>query len=327
MTIDGGTEQIGSNKATRLAPSSDGCSKLHTIIAVIPAYNEERFIASVVLKTRRYVDEVWVVDDGSQDATADLAEEAGAIVLRHGSNLGKGAALNTGFCAARNRANAIVVTLDADGQHEPGELIQVIAPIRRGEADIVIGSRYLVKESDVPAARIWGHKFFNSVTRLASGVAVGDSQSGYRAFSRRAVEAITFNSRSFSVESEMQFLANQHNLCVVEVPIVIRYPDKPKRSVVQHGLIVLNGILRLTGQYRPLLFFGLPGLLILIVGLIWGITVVNIYQRTQTLAVGYAMISVMLTIAGTIGLSTGLTLHSMRGLLLELLTRSNDQTK
>ncbi len=294
-----------------------GCPK---VIALIAAYNEERFIASVVLKTKRYVDEVWVVDDGSRDETAALAAEAGATVLRHERNRGKGAALNTGFKALRARAgDLVVVTLDADGQHEPSELATVLAPIRAGAADLVVGSRYLTGPGETPPSRVLGHKFFNSITRLASGVAVSDSQSGYRAFSRRALEAITFNSRSFSVESEMQFLARQFGLRVVEAPIAIHYPDKPKRPVVQHGLIVLNGILRLTGQYRPLLFFGLPGLIMLLAGLGWGFWVVRIYQLSRQLAVGYAMLSVLLTIGGMIGLSTGVMLHSMRGLLISVL--------
>lgn len=295
-------------------------------IALIPAYNEERFIASVVLKTRRYVDTVMVVDDGSQDATAELAQEAGATVLCHAENQGKGAALNTGFAAVRKQGGGIVVTLDADGQHEPADLLKVIAPIQRGEADIVIGSRYLVKGSDVPAARIWGHKFFNFLTKQAFGVGVSDSQSGYRAFSIRALELLAFNSRSFSVESEMQFLAHQHGLRVIEVPIVIRYPDAPKRSVLQHGMIVLNGILQLTGQYRPLLFFGMPGLVMLLGGLIWGLWVVEIYQTTQNLAVGYAIMSTLLTIMGMITLSTAITLHSVRGLLYDFFRKSSERS-
>jgi hypothetical protein len=200
----------------------------------------------------------------------------------------------------------------------------VIEPIQNGLADLVIGSRYLVKESDVPVSRVWGHRFFNSLTRLASGVTASDSQSGYRAFSRQALDALTFNSSSFSVESEMQFLAQHHGLRVIEVPIVIRYPYKPKRSVLQHGLIVLNGVMRLTGQYRPLLYFGLPGLIILVAGLLLGVRVVNIYQRTDELAVGYAMISVLVSIAGMIVLSTAVTLHSVRGLLFNFLSSGKD---
>lgn len=284
-------------------------------IAVIPAFNEERFIGSIVLKTCLYVDEVLVVDDGSDDATADVAQAAGARVIRHAENQGKGGALNTGFRVARERGASYVVTLDADGQHEPAQLATVLAPVLDGQADLVIGSRYIEDDSDVPFARVWGHKFFNFVTNQASGVKTSDSQSGYRAFSRCALDSIVFSSKSFSVESEMQFLANQYGLKVCEVPIVIRYDDKPKRPVIQHGMIVLNGILRLTGQYRPLFFFGLPGLILLILGLFWGFWVVNIYQATQELAVGYTVLSALLTMSGMIALSTGVTLHSVRGLL------------
>ena len=119
----------------------------------------------------------------------------------------------------------------------------------------------------------------------------------------------------------MQFIAKECGLRLVEVPITIQYNDKPKRPVIAHGLGVLNGLLRLAGQYRPLLFFGVPGFIALLVGIGWGFLVVNIYSRIQTLAVGYAMLSVLLTIIGMLMLSTGIILHSIRGLLLDLLNR------
>jgi glycosyltransferase involved in cell wall biosynthesis len=287
------------------------------IIAVIPAYNEERFIASVVLKTRKFSQLVIVVDDGSSDFTAELAAEAGAEVIRHEQNLGKGAALATGFNHARQYSPEVVVTLDADGQHCPEEIVHLIQPILSGEADIVVGSRYLQPNSLVPRSRVWGHRFFNLFTRVAAGVTSSDSQSGFRAFSPHALRTITFRSGGFSVESEMQFIARENDLKLVEVPITISYPDRPKRSVVAHGMGVFNGVLRLIGQYRPLLFFGLPGLILLLVGLIWGFVVVNIYSRTQSLAVGYAMISVLTTMIGMLMLATAVILHSIRGLLID----------
>jgi hypothetical protein len=174
----------------------------------------------------------------------------------------------------------------------------------------------------VPPARRLGHRLCNALTRLASGVAVSDSQCGYRAFSRRALDAFAFHAAGFAVESEMQFLARQHGLRVVEVPIAGRYLDPPKRPALRHGLIVLHGILRLTGQYRPLLFLGAPGLFVLLAGLLCGLWVVNIYSSTRQLAVGYALISALLTIAGMIMLSTGVTLHSVRGLLYDFLRSS-----
>lgn len=289
------------------------------IIALIPAFNEERHIGSVVLKARPQVDTILVVDDGSKDGTAAVAQAAGADVLCLDHNMGKGAALEAGFRQASRLNPDVVVCIDADGQHLPEQLSQVVEPICSGAADIVIGSRYLSDCENVPRLRILGHRFFNWLTRWASGTPTTDSQSGYRAFSRRAVELLSFHSSSFSVESEMQFLAKEHNLVVKEVPITIRYDDRPKRPVIQHGLIVLNGILRLVGQYRPLLFFGVSGFLLMLAGAGWGVWVVNTYRTSGELAVGYALISIFLVIIGSIGMSTGIILHSIRGLLIDLI--------
>ena len=294
--------------------------QLHRVVAIIPAHNEERFIGSVVLRARTHAAVVIVVDDGSTDATARIAEAAGATVIRHERNQGKGAALNTGMCRARELDPDAVVLLDADGQHLPQEAPGLLGPVLSGEADLVIGSRYLNgRDSGVPGHRVLGHRVFNWLTRAASGVGATDSQSGFRALSGRAIEALHFSSAGFSVESEMQFLAHEHGLRVVEAPITAEYAEKPKRPVVQHGLLVLNGVLRLVGQYRPLLFFGVSGLIVLLIGLLWGAWVVTIYQRTRTLAVGYALISILLSVLGSLSLFAGIILHSIRGLLLELL--------
>lgn len=294
------------------------------VLVIIPAYNEERFIGSVVLKVRQHAESVIVVDDGSTDGTAEIAQAAGAVVVKHPTNKGKGAALNTGFQRARQLEPEVVVLLDGDGQHLPEEVPILIAPVVRGEADIVIGSRYLQKRSQVPAHRVWGHQAFNWLTNIISGTRITDSQSGYRAFSARALELISFNSESFSVESEMQLLARQHNLRLAEVSVTIRYPDKPKRSVIAHGLTVLNGILRLVSQHRPLFFFSIPGVLLLLAGLGWGAWVVMLFNIRHELAVGYALISVLLSIVGTLALFTGIILHSVRTLLLELVSRRNE---
>jgi glycosyltransferase involved in cell wall biosynthesis len=264
------------------------------------------------------VDTVIVVDDGSRDATVDIAEAAGAIVVRHSVNQGKGLALNTGFLKARNYEPDVVITLDGDWQHLPEEIAQVAEPVLNGQADIVVGSRYLTKTSDVPIQRVIGHWGFTSLTNIASGVALTDSQSGYRAFSPRALEELAFSSSSFSVESEMQFLAKNHNLKVVEVPITIRYLDKPKRNVISHGLIVLNGILKLVAQHRPLMFFAFPGAVILFLGTLLGLWTVYSYSVYEKLAVGTAMIVVILVLAGMFLLFTGITLHAMRLLALEI---------
>lgn len=289
----------------------------HRVVVVVPAYNEERFIGSIILKIRKYPVMVIVVDDGSSDDTASLAEAAGALVVRHKQNKGKGEALNTGFNEARNLTPDVIVMIDGDGQHMPEQLPVLARPVLAGEADIVIGSRYLDKPNGVPFHRVAGHWFFNQATRALSGVKVTDSQSGYRAFSPKAYRADIFHSTDFTVESEMQFVAHEHGLRVMEVPITIRYQDKPKRSVWQHGLVVLNGILRLAGMYRPLLFFGGTGFVLMVAGLSLGLIVVDIYSHTKTLAIGYSILSVLLTIIGMLGISTGIILHSVRSLLIE----------
>ncbi|MBN1889981.1 MAG: glycosyltransferase family 2 protein [Thermoflexales bacterium] len=289
-----------------------------TVAVIIPAHNEERFIGSVVLRARQHGIAVIVVDDGSSDETAEIARLAGAIVVRHERNLGKGIALNTGFDKARELGADAVVVLDGDGQHQPGQIPAIAAPVLAGQADLVVGSRYLERRNgDVPTHRAWGHWVFTRLTNLLSGVSVTDSQSGFRAFSRRALEVMPFYSGGFSVESEMQFLAQENKLKVIEVPITIHYQDKPKRNVLVHGLLVLNGVLRLIGQHRPLLSFGLPGALALLAGLLLGIGVVHIYRTSHELAMGYALLVVTLVLMGSFSLFTGIILHSVRALLLD----------
>lgn len=287
------------------------------IVVIIPAFNEERFIGSVVLSLKKHPVKVVVIDDGSTDSTAEISEAAGALVFRQNKNEGKGVALNMGFQKARELKPDAIVTIDADGQHLPDELPIVLEPVLTGKADICIGSRYLQDTSNTPKYRRLGHKFFNMATSLPSGIFVSDSQSGFRAFSLRALEILNFSSSGFSVESEMQFLAKENGLRVVEVPITIRYLDKPKRSATQQGIGVLNGILRLAGQYRPLLFFSVPGLFLLIAGFAWGIYVIERYRQYQELAVGYTLITLLLTIMGMILITTGISLHSIRTLLFD----------
>jgi glycosyltransferase involved in cell wall biosynthesis len=299
--------------------------RANPVVVVIPAYNEERFIGSVVLKILKFPVTVIVVDDGSTDDTAAIALAAGATVIRHPNNRGKAQALNSGFTAGRKQQPAVIVMIDGDGQHLPEQMETLVRPVLEDRADIVIGSRYLRKPEGVPSHRVVGHWFFNQVTRLSSGVNASDSQSGYRAFSPKAYNAELFHSSNFTVESEMQFIAHEHGLRVLDVPITILYTDKPKRSPWQQGLGVLNGILRLTGMYRPLLFFGGTGFVVMLLGLGLGIYVVDIYSRIKDLAVGYAILSVLLTIVGMLGVTTGVILHSVRGLLSDYLSSLKDR--
>ncbi len=291
------------------------------VVALIPAYNEERCIGSVVLRAREFVDAVIVVDDGSCDATARIAEAAGATVIRHKTNSGKGQALTTGFRAARALRPEVLIVLDSDGQHKPDEIPLLLEAMAVQGVDMVVGSRFRDQEQldKIPGGRRIGLRAVTTMTNVFSGVAVTDSQSGFRAFSSRALNLLTFRGAGFSVESEMQFLARTHNLSVAEVSISADYDDPAKRNPVVQGFDVVNGVLRLVGQTRPLLFLGGPGVVVLLTGLFMGLFVVSIYASSQKLAVGYALISVLCVVVGALSLFSGIILHSTRALLLSLL--------
>jgi hypothetical protein len=211
------------------------------IVVGIPAYNEERAIADIVVRALPHAAEVVVVDDGSVDLTARRALQAGAVVIRHRVNCGKGAAVVALFQYAIDHMADVLVLIDGDGQHDPGEIPAVVAPCLENRADVVVGSRFVAEaRSATPVVRRLGQHAFNAMTTLASGVRCSDSQSGFRAFRRRAFCAMRLSETSFSVECEMQFEARKRGLSLAEVPISCRYDQPPKRNVLSHGAGVLS---------------------------------------------------------------------------------------
>jgi len=279
------------------------------VTIAIPAYNEERFIGSVVIQALRYTDDVIVIDDGSQDGTAYIAEQAGARVLRHVVNKGKSEAVNTALTWARQRGTSALVFIDGDGQHRPDEVDRVLAPVLAGEADMVIGSRFLAVKSNIPAYRQVGQHLFTAMTNMASNVPVTDSQSGFRAFLRRAIELLHFTGTGLSVESEMQFAAKEHNLAITEVPISVVYAEKAKRNPIAHGLQILGNIVHMVSQNRPLFYFGLQGTAFLAAGTFMAAVTTDVFSHTHVLAVGYALAAVLLLILGILTLFVGLILN------------------
>jgi hypothetical protein len=320
MLIERQAGQQVQNGSLHLVDLVAPVSKLDGVVAVIPAHNEERFIGSVVLATRQYVDRVLVIDDGSTDNTALVAGAAGAQVISLQTNCGKGAALRKGMnLALQEEGLRAIVLMDGDGQHHPRELPDVVRPVLQQQADLVVGSRFLEIKSEIPRWRQVGQHGLTWVTNSTSGVQLTDSQSGFRALSPAAAAWLSRQrSKGFSIESEMQFVIKERGLKVKEVPISCVYVEPPKRNPFVHGLQVLEGIFRLVGQSRPMVFFGLLALATLLSGVLMGNWVVSIYNSTQELAIGYALITVLLVILGTICLSTGFILHTIRSLLLHL---------
>jgi len=242
------------------------------ITVVLPAYNEEVSIGSIVLLTSQYADNVIVVDDGSSDRTAEVAGKAGAEVVRHETNRGKGAALKTGFTAAADLGADVIVTMDSDGQHNPAEIPRLVAPILKGEADMVNGSRYLNGlDKNTPAYRRVGQTILDGVTNLNSGLRITDSQSGFRAFSASTKDVFRFTAKGMAIESEMLADAGRHGLRITEVEIGVRYDvDGSTENPIKHGLGVLMMVLKDIEFNRPLYYLTLPGSILGIIGLIMG---------------------------------------------------------
>jgi len=281
-------------------------------IAAIPCFNEERFIGSVVLKTKDYVDQVVVIDDGSTDRTAAVAEKAGALVVRHSSNKGKGAAVSTAFDYAKKAGCKALVLLDGDGQHDPAYIPSLVKPVLDDKADMVVGSRYMEIKSHIPRVRKWGQWVLTFFTNLGSRVKLTDSQSGLRAFSPKAIQAFSFEEEGLSVESEMQFLANEAGLRVSEVPVSVGYYGKAERSPLAHGMTVLNSILGFISRRIPLFFFGVPGLAMIGVGIWQGMRVIHGWETTRDFWLGPALVAVLLLIVGALSTFTAVILHTIK---------------
>ena len=283
--------------------------------AIIPAFNEEVAIGSVVLLSREHVDEVLVVDEGSTDRTASVAEMAGARVLRHHKNLGKGAALKTGFQATDAD---VIVTLDADGQHDPAEIPKLMEPIIRGEADIVNGSRYLHgTDENTPRYRRVGQKILDTATNISTGLEITDTQSGFRAFSSKTIPHFRFRDPGFVVESEMLADAAEAGLRIMEVEVGVRYDvDGSTRNPVSHGVSVLLRILGDIEVRRPLYYFTLPGLIIGIAGAALTLMFIRDYITGVSVNMGPTIVAVMLTLFGTFFIFTGIILDSMRRMII-----------
>ncbi len=298
------------------------------ITVILPAFNEEVSIGSIVLLTRRYADRVIVVDDGSSDRTAEIAKKVGAEVIVHETNKGKGVALKTGFEAAEG--SDIIVTMDSDGQHNPSDIPKLVAPILDGIADIVNGSRYLNgQDRATPLYRRAGQTILDSLTCVNSGLKITDSQSGFRAFAGYTKDLFRFRSNGMAIESEMLADVGKAGLRIKEVEIGVRYDvDGSTMNPIKHGLNVLFKILKDMEFNRPLYYFTIPGIFLGTVGIYMGLTFLHNFSRGETLYFGPTILMILLTLVGVFMAFTGVMLNSMVNLMVESkLIRENIERK
>jgi glycosyltransferase involved in cell wall biosynthesis len=279
------------------------------VIVGMPAYNEAKYIGSVILQARRFADEVVVVDDGSSDATADIARLAGATVVIHEYNQGYGSTIRTLLDEAKKRDADILVVLDADSQHNPDEIPRLVEGIKGG-ADIVIGSREMQKNK-IAGYRRLGQKVLTRMTKVASGQRLSDTESGFRAYSRKAIATLELKETGMAVSAEIISAATAGGLVIAEVPVSVSYTgDGSTLNPVKHGLGVLNRILVMISERRPLLFFSVFGGLFLAIGLAAGGVVIWIfYFGANALATGLAMVSILFVTIGMLTIFTGIILN------------------
>ena len=283
------------------------------LLACVPAYNEEGVIGDLIKKMLPFVDSVVVCDDGSSDLTSKEAEDAGAFVIQHSTNKGKGAALKSLFDYAKHSNADVIVTIDGDGQFLPEEIPKLAKDVENGKSDIVIGYRFET-EKDMPSYRKFGNKILDEVSKKAANLNLRDTQSGFRAYSKQAIAKIHFKNNGFAADSEILIDASEKNLSISEQNVSVLYNTGNKTSTnnpVRHGSCVLISLFEIVLMKRPLTFLGIPGLIILVAGIFTSIISLTLFNET-------GHFSVPITLVSLVFLTVGLMLILVSGILFSI---------
>ena len=286
-------------------------------LACLPAFNEETAIGSVVLKTRQFVDKVIVIDDGSTDDTVALARLAGAEVVCHDRNKGYGAAIQSCFAAAKTGNADVMVIIDADGQHYAEDIPKLINPVLNEGYDFVIGSRFLDNDTIFPKYRKFGIQFLTKVTTIGMKQEISDSQSGFRAYSKNAINKLESSISGMGVGSELILSANEAGLKITEVPIRCKYKgvDGSTHNPVVHGMSVFYSIISLIKDKKPLLFLGVPGFAFLIAGFYLGWQTIEVYNTTTFFPVGKSLLALLFIVIATFSIFSAFILDSIQKII------------
>jgi len=282
-------------------------------LACIPAYNEDKVIAKVIKNVQRYVDKVVICDDGSSDKTSEIANSAGASVIKHEKNKGKGAALKSLFEYAKKENADVVVTIDGDGQFLPKEIPKLIDPIIKNQSDIVIGYRFNGKK-EMPGYRRVGNKLLDKVSNLASDLPFRDTQSGFRSYSKKAINSIKITTDGFGADSDILIDASRKGLRISEEKVTVLYNIGTKTSTknpATHVGDVVYSIVEKVAIRQPLRYLGIPGLICIIIGIIFTIIVVTIFNDTRYFSVPSTLIALGSLVMGILLLLMSAVLFSL----------------
>jgi len=289
------------------------------IVIGIPAFNEEKNIGSIITKLNDLADEIIVCNDGSTDLTSNIAQKMGAVVIDHSKNLGYGAAIRSIFLKAKQLSGDILVTFDADGQHRIEDIEKVVKPILDESADLVIGSRFLDdSEKEVPHYRKVGIKIITKITNASIKKQLTDSQSGFRAYSKKILNELNPSELGMGISTEILIKASAKNFRISEVPITITYNgDTSTHNSVTHGTSVILSTIKFTSIQRPLTFYGIPSLVFLIIGSIFSYLAIQYYVEIGRLNTNLTVIGAGTFLIGIVLLITAILLFSLVTLIRE----------
>tara|TARA_B100001146_G_scaffold208034_1_gene203858 strand:+ start:107 stop:994 length:888 start_codon:yes stop_codon:yes gene_type:complete len=289
----------------------------------IPAYNEEKNIASIIVKLKKIAHKIIVCDDGSTDLTGEIAQKLGATVIRHPKNLGYGSGIRSIFQKAKEIDSDILVTFDADGQHQVEDIKKVIEPILKNNADLVIGSRFLDNKTiDVPEYRKIGIKLITKVTNSTLEEKITDSQSGFRAYNKDIITKLEPGDVGMGISTEILIKASSHGFKITEVPINILYDGNTStHNPVSHGTSVLLSTIKYISIEHPLKFYGIPSLIFFVIGLSFTFFAVQYYTEIGRLNTNLTLIAAGTILIGVILIITTILLYSLVSVVREGKTR------
>jgi glycosyltransferase involved in cell wall biosynthesis len=284
----------------------------------IPAYNEEKNIASIITKLKKITDSIIVCDDGSSDMTAEISKNLGATVISHKKNMGYGVAINSIFQKAKELNIDLLVTFDADGQHRVEDIEKVVEPIKNNTADLVIGSRFLDKKSNVPNYRKIGIKVITKITNVSIKKKLTDSQSGFRAYNKQVLSQISPSDIGMGISTEILIKSSSKGLRIMEVPVTILYSgDTSTHNPVSHGTSVLLSTIKFTSIEHPLKFYGIPSVIFLIIGGIFTTLAIQYYIDVGRLNSNLTLIGGGTVLIGIIFLICAILLYSLVSVVRE----------